>query len=66
MSKHRRKVPLMPCRCNCHNPEWRKMAAGWRRMPSSLEHKNCGECHAELQRERTAIYRDYLEFIGCA
>lgn len=46
------------CRCNCHNPEWRKMA----RHP---EHKNCGECHAEIHRESAEFYRDYLEYIGC-
>jgi len=61
MGKHVRRAvsPIINvCRCNCHNPEWRKMG-------SKPEHKGCGECHAALRRESTAIYRDYLEYIGC-
>ena len=52
MSKHRRKVPLYPCRCNCHDAEFRKMAR-------CSEHSSHSECWREIIQEHRIIQADY-------
>lgn len=52
MSKHRRKVPLYPCRCNCHDAEFRRMAG-------CSEHSTHSECRRKIIQESKDIQASY-------